>query len=45
LGLEHGKHSKIMKTFGIDEKPLQDVFEDIIGKAIITLNSLIKEFL
>jgi hypothetical protein len=43
--LKGKKYSKIKKAFGIGEKELHEVFDDIIIKAIWTLNSLERIFL
>lgn len=43
--LKGKKYSKIKKTFGIDQKSLPQVFNDILIKAIWTLNSLENYFL
>jgi len=43
--LKGKKYKKIKKSFGIDEKDFQQVFSDILIKAIWTLNSLENYFL
>lgn len=43
--LKGSKYERIKQTFGIGEKNLTDVFDDIMIRAIWTLNSLAKAFL